>query len=180
MDLVSVETGGAFGESAAGDARDVAGHHDGATDGIGGEIGSFGEGFDHDTFERALADLAHEQSGKELLLGSGGAGQERVEKVAAAALGAGAFDGGEIGERVVQLVNAECGGFYGIGGCAAQRGPADADAALPGVAGEPGDDDFDFFGVELAQQRGEEIGLLQASRGLGNAAGDVDYSGKEH
>ena len=180
VDVALIEGGRAGFVQEVGHVGHVAGHHDGAPDAVGRGGEGFGEGFQHDAFERALAQLAEDQGGEKRLLSLGGAGEEGIQQVAAAAVGAGTGDAGERFQGLIHVADFE-GGVPGRSGCGvAERGVSDVDAVLQGAAGEKGHDGVDLIEGSAAKESREQVDLFQALRGLGDAVRDFDEVMEQH
>ena len=98
LDVVGRESRDARFQRGARHAGDITGHHGGAADLRDGDSGGLRERVQHDAFEGALTDLAEQKAGEEALFGFGGAREECVQQVAAAALRSRALDRGEFGQ----------------------------------------------------------------------------------
>ena len=169
----------AFGKRHPRDLAEAAGDHRRAAHVGGRQPGGGGDRVEHHALERALAQLADEQADEEVLLGGGGAIEEGAQGGAARrgrALAGGGRDGGERGVGLAQRQPR-----LGRGRAAQrrQRRPADADPALPRLAGEPGDGDLDLVGRGAAQHFGDRVALGEPARGRGGASGGVDEGGEE-
>ena len=92
------------------------------------------------------------KAGKELLLGFGGAGEHRLQKFETHRCWdplplASVMDWRIRSTSMISRLGFKAGELAGV----AQRGVADADAALTGLSSQELDHDLDFFGPELAK-----------------------------
>ena len=129
-DRVAAQRFSTSGQRASGDRSHAAGDHRGAAHGLGRQIGGGSHGLDHQALERALAQLADQQSREECPLMLGSSREERGEHAPALgdrARAAGARDplqrAIDFHERQLGLRGMSCGLRV------ADRGPADS--ALP-------------------------------------------------
>jgi hypothetical protein len=151
LHVVQVECGDAVFRDAAGDGRDIAGHHDGTADVCRREAVRFGEPVGHDAFERALADFAGEQSGEKLLLVGVGAGEERRQQGPAPLRRSAPAKRLYFRERPIDFEETQGRSGSGFAAHAAQGCIADADPALACAAGEKRRGHLGFVGRQAVE-----------------------------
>ena len=115
-----------------------AGEHERPADGGGRDVGRGGDGVQHDALERALAQLAGEQADEELLLVGGGGRQQARSSSASrrAAEPAPAVPASSVSAASTAATVSD-GAPAGSPGHPRQGAPADAEPALPRLAGQP-------------------------------------------
>ena len=161
--------------------RQPAGEHERPADGGGGDVGRGGDGLQHDALQGALAELAGEQADEELLLVGGRGRQQR---------GRGARRGAPRSRRrrsrrarsasASTAATVRDGASAGSPGHPRQGAPADAEPALPRLAGQPAGDRLDLAGVRPPQQVGDRGGLRGAGPGGSDRGGGGDDVGEQH
>jgi hypothetical protein len=142
---------------------------------------SAGHSLDHQSFERALAQLADDEPQQELLLGPGGAGEERAQQTQAFGRRAGTALAHDLAQRVIDLGQSEQRRRRSrLAHRLAQCRIADADPALARLAGEIGDGDLDLRRSGATQAIGEMPDLRKPTGGLGDAVGSLDEIVEQH
>ena len=175
-----VECGPAAGKHLRGDRREVPTQHRGPPDLGRANVRGLRDRIGHQTDERALAELAAEQSTQERLFGFGRGGKDRVDQLRPAGLGALAGDRADLGERGVDAAHRQR-GFGRRRRQRPQRRPAHPDLTLRQLTGQPRDDDGDERRVRLGRRSPEQLGdagdLGRARRhgtDVSGRGGDVD------
>ena len=126
---------------------------------------------DHHALERALAQIADDQSQQEILLRLGRLGEQFAQDAGALGTGSGAALTGDAREVRIDRLQRQRrgrGGRHVGGGC--QAAMTEADLSLRQGAGEPVDGDFDFFGGERLQECGQRGDLRQPAAAAGDQA----------
>jgi hypothetical protein len=146
------EPRGTVGQRGFRDGASVTGQHDGTAHLAGGQSGRLRERFDEQPFERPLAELADDEATEEVLLGWRRAGEKRAELAAALRGGSGSAPARDALERGVDLGERQRRRGGGIARVRRRgRRPAEADPALPGLAGEESHADPDLVRRERAR-----------------------------
>ena len=153
------------GQRGGRDGRQVAAQHRGPADSRGGHARGLGDGVGHHPGERALPQLAAEESAQEGLLGLRCRGEQVRDEPRPAGLRALARDRADLGERGVDGRHRQRRLLRGRRQ-RAQRRPPDADLALRQLARQPGHDDGDQPRVAALTGPGEQsaIRAILASR----------------
>ena len=139
-----------------------------------------GHRFQHDSFKRALAQLAHQQTGEEALFGLRRAAEQIAKYLDAALRRTRPVNLGDGLKRAVEIENFKARFGSGRRGSFLQRAVADADASLPDAPGEERGDGLDFFGLKPPQQVREKSDLFETLARAGNAARSFDHACQQH
>ena len=167
---------GSFGERAAGDCGNAAADHRRPAHRRGGHAGCRGDGFDHQSFERSLTELAEQKPGKKFPLSRRRPPKERGELRRAFGGRAGSAGAGDALERRIDLAQCQLGRIIAPAGglrILDQR-PADADLSLPGQPRKIRHADADLGGLKATQQVGDVPDLFAARRILADTPRGVD------
>ena len=169
------ETGGAARQRGLRERPEPAGQHRRAPHGGNRQRRGRRDRIDHHARERALAQLADDQSQQEILLRFGRPGEQFAQDTGALGTGSGAAltgDSREVRIDRLQRQRRGRGGRHVGGSC--QAAIAEADLALRQQAGEPVDGDCDLVGGEGSQECGQRGDLRQAAAAAGDHARRLD------
>ena len=145
-----------------------------------GTVGGCGDRFDHQTFERALAQLADQETRQKFLLARRGAREELGEQTRALSRRSTAAGAGDLVERRIDLGQRETGRYrIRVGLRVAHERVADAAFPLPGDAGEIGHADVDLRGRKAAQEFRHSRDLYAPRRVLADMLRGVDELGEQ-
>ena len=141
------------------DAAEIARQHRRPTHERCGYRGGAREGVGHETAQRALAQLTHEQVPEEVGLRRGRANEHALQDLPPAGRRAGAGRRHDLVEAPIHIDDAERRHRCRRDVEPDQRGPPHPDSALAGLAGEKPDRRFDLVGCEAAEEIGERRDL---------------------
>jgi hypothetical protein len=142
-----------------------------------GQIGSCRDGVDHDSGERALAQLAHEQSPQKLLFCQRRPREQLAQRGVPTRRRAGTTQIGDGCEASIEFGNRQTWlGSDGLRAHVRQCAVADADAPLPRLAGEPLHAGLDLIGFESTHRPSELADLHESRRTRGDAPRGFDQT----
>ncbi len=128
-----------------------------------------------------MTKFTEQQPDDEVLFSAGGAAQQVAKPLLASSRRARTLHGGDVRERLVDVVQAKRRRVRrGDVPRAPDRGAADPDAALTRLAGEKPDRDVDLLWREATKQIGEEADLGEAAAGFRDRSARCDEIVERH
>ena len=141
--------------------------------------GGLGHRVGHQSRQRALTQASGEQADEEGGLGLGGPAQQRLQELAPPRCRPAACRRLDLGDRAVDVLDAERRSDRRRPADGADRRVADPDASLARDPGQDPDDHRNLFGLEPSQQVGQDGHLGRARAGGGDAGGGGDDVGEQ-